>query len=80
MSPKLKKLETVVLTRDIAEHGLRVGDLGTVVEIYPAGGLEVEFVTGSGVTQALLTLNKRVVRKIDRHDLLAMPRLAKAGR
>lgn len=35
---KFDKLECVVLARDIPEHGLRVGDLGTVVEIYPKVG------------------------------------------
>lgn len=38
---KFEKLEIVVLTLDIPEHGLRAGDIGTVVEIYPSGGLEV---------------------------------------
>lgn len=74
---KFEKLECVVLAHDVAEHGLRAGDLGTVVEIYPEGGVEVEFVRGSGATQALLTLNERDVRKIDAHDLLATRRLAK---
>ena len=71
-----EKLECVVLVHDIPEHGLRAGDLGTVVEVYPAGGVEVEFVRGSGTTQALLTLSEQVVRKIDSQDLLATRRLA----
>jgi len=74
---KFEKLECVVLAHDVPEHGLRAGDLGTVVEIYPEGGVEVEFVRGSGATQALLTLNEREVRTIDAHDLLATRRLAK---
>ena len=73
---KFEKLEIVVLAHDIPEHGLRAGDLGTVVEIYPGGGVEIEFVRGSGVTQALLTLSERDLRKIDSHDLLATRRLA----
>jgi hypothetical protein len=71
-----EKLECVVLAHDIAEHGLRAGDLGTVVEIYPKHGLEVEFVTGSGVTQALLTLTDQDIRKIDSLDLPSTRRLA----
>jgi len=67
---EFERLECVVLVRDIPEHGLRAGDVGVVVEIYPEGGLEVEFVTGSGVTQALLTLSEGDVRSIDSHDLL----------
>jgi hypothetical protein len=74
---KFEKLEIVVLAHDIPEHKLRAGDLGTAVEIYPKGGVEVEFVKGSGATQALLTLNERDIRKIDSHDLLATRRLAK---
>lgn len=74
---KFEKLECVVLAHDVPEHGLRAGDLGTVVEIYPEGGVEVEFVRGSGATQALLTLSERDIRKIDAHDLLATRRLAK---
>ncbi len=65
---RIELLESVVLTRDVPEHGLREGDLGAVVEVYPEGGLEVEFVRGSGETQALLTLSEQDVRKIDSHD------------
>ena len=71
-----EKLECVVLTHDVPEHMLRAGDLGTVVEVYPEGGVEVEFVRGSGSTQALLTLNEQDVRRIDSRDLLATRRLA----
>ncbi|MDA0988637.1 MAG: DUF4926 domain-containing protein [Chloroflexi bacterium] len=74
---RFEKLECVVLTHDIGEHGLRAGDLGTVVEVYPEGGVEVEFVRGSGATQVLLTLEEKDVRKIDQNDLLATRRLAK---
>ncbi|MDP2931433.1 MAG: DUF4926 domain-containing protein [Chloroflexota bacterium] len=76
---RFSKLECVVLAHDIPEHDLRAGDLGTVVEVYPKGGLEVEFVLGSGVTQALVTLSEQDVRKIDSRDLLATRRLAKVA-
>lgn len=76
---KFETLEIVVLAHDIPEHGLRTGDVGTVVEIYPGGGLEVEFVRGSGITQALLTLNERDLRKLDSYDLLSTRRLAKVS-
>lgn len=74
---KFEELECVVLAHDVSEHGLRAGDVGTVVQIYPEGGVEVEFVRGSGATQALLTLRERDIRKIDAHDLLATRRLTK---
>lgn len=74
---KFDKLECVVLAHNVPEHSLRAGDLGTVVEVYPEGGVEVEFVRGSGATQALLTLSEKDVRKIDSHDLLATRRVAR---
>jgi len=69
--------EDLTLAEDIPDHGLQAGDLGTVVEVYAGGGVEVEFVTGSGATQALLTLSERDIRKVEPHDLLTTRRLAK---
>jgi len=71
-------LDTVVLNRDVTEHGLRRGDLGTVVEVYEPDGLEVEFVTGSGRTQAVLTLNAGDVRPVEDRDLIAVRSLDEA--
>jgi hypothetical protein len=73
-----KKLECIVLVRDIPGHDLRTGDMGAVVEVYPGGGVEVEFVTGSGETLALLTLDDSDVRRVDSRDLLATRRLTRA--
>ena len=53
---KCALLETVVLNRDVPEHGLRAGDFGAVVELYEGKGVEVEFVQASGQTRALVTL------------------------
>ena len=64
-----KKLELVVLERDVPEHGLRKGDVGTVVELYKPDGLEVEFVTASGETGALITLKHSDVRHVAGGDL-----------
>lgn len=65
-------LESVVLVRDLPEHGLQKGDLGAVVEVYDPDGLEIEFVTASGKTKALLTLKVGDVRKIQDTDLIAV--------
>jgi hypothetical protein len=65
-------LDTVVLKRDLPEHGLRRGDLGTIVELYPPSNLEVEFVTGTGKTEALLTLSESDVRAAGDSDLIAV--------
>lgn len=69
---KHELLETVVLERDLPDHGLRRGDLGTVVELYPPHSLEVEFVTASGKTEALLTLSDHDVRPASDGDLIAV--------
>ena len=73
---KYKLLDTVVLDRDLPQHGLRAGDLGAVVEVYEPAGLEVEFVTASGKTQALLTLNVEDVRPVQENDLVAVRSVA----
>ena len=63
-------LDTVVLGRDLPEHGLRRGDIGAVVEVYEPDGVEVEFVTGSGRTQALVTLAASDVRPVADSEIL----------
>jgi hypothetical protein len=69
---KFKQLDTVVLDRDVPESGLRKGDLGAVVQIYEPDGLEVEFVTASGRTQALVTLQLSDVRAVMDEDLVSV--------
>ena len=69
---RFNKLETVVLARDLPEHGLREGDLGAVVDVYEPDGLEVEFVTAAGKTKALLTLSVGDVRNVRETDLVAV--------
>jgi len=65
-------LECVVLTRDLPEHGMKVGDLGTVVEVYDPDAAEVEFVTAGGRTQALVTLHAADLRKVGPQDIVAV--------
>ena len=67
-----RALDTIVLDRDLPEHGLRKGDLGAVVEVYEPDGLEVEFLTASGRTAAVLTLNVRDVRPAADDDLVSV--------
>ena len=54
------------------DHGLGKGNLGSVVEVYEPDGLEVEFVTASGRSAALLTLNVRDVRSVSDDDLVSV--------
>jgi hypothetical protein len=65
-----KVLDTVVLGRDLPEHGLRRGDLGAVVDVHAPDGLDVEFVADSGRTRALLTLRVSDVRARGERDAL----------
>lgn len=73
---KYKILDTVVLDRELPEHGLRSGDLGAIVQVYEPDGLEIEFVAASGKTQALVTLNVRDVRPVQDSDLIAVRSVA----
>ena len=57
----------VILTRDVAGHGLRAGDVGTVVErhIVPGGaeeGYSVEFFDMTGNTVGVATLPATALR------------------
>jgi hypothetical protein len=65
-------LDTIVLDRDLPDRELRKGDLGAVVEVYEPDGLEVEFVTASGRTAALVTLTTRDVRPVGDDDLVSV--------
>jgi len=67
-----KELDTVVLSADLPQHRLRKGDLGAVVGIYKPDGLEVEFVTASGRTEAVITLSIQDVRPVHENDLVAV--------
>lgn len=67
----MKELELVVLERDVPEHGLARGDVGTIVHAYRQGrGYEVEFILGSGETVAVLTLGAGDVRPRGEHEIL----------
>jgi hypothetical protein len=71
--------EEVILVRDVPEHGLRTGDVGTVVHVYPKGGLEVEFFTAAGKTHAVITLRETDVRTATDNDVVAVRSLDATG-
>ena len=76
----IHELDTVVLTRDINEHGLQQGDVGAVVHVYPDGvAFEVEFVTAEGWTVAVLTLSASDVRPMREREILHARELAPAA-
>ena len=76
---RFKELQTVVLDRDLPEHGLRRGDLGAVVQVYEPDGLEIEFVSASGKTEALVTLRDTDVRAVADGDLIAVRKIHRSA-
>ncbi len=66
----IKKLDAVVLTSDLPEYGLRVGDVGTVVLTHRNNaGFEVEFIALDGETVAVASLFPSQVRAIERREI-----------
>lgn len=66
-----EELETVILIHDISKHGLKEGDMGAVVNVYGDGHTaEVEFLTATGKTVALVTLKSSDVRRVRKNDIL----------
>ena len=63
------ELDTIVLTIDLVEHGLKAGDLGTVVLVHKHGGYEVEFMTLDGETIAVVSLSPEQVRPVGRREI-----------
>jgi len=73
----IHELDTVVLTRDIGEYGLKKGDIGAVVHCYSDGSaFEVEFVTAEGKTIALLTLKDSDLRSMKSKEILHVREVA----
>ena len=66
----IKELDQVVLSRDLPEHSLCAGDIGTVVWVHRAGeGYEVEFITRVGETIAVTTLLADEIRSIGSKEM-----------
>jgi hypothetical protein len=72
----IAELDTIVLTRDLPQHGLAAGDVGAVVHAHSGAAYEVEFVTGGGATVALLTLPAGDLRPIRPTEILHARELA----
>ncbi|MXX53322.1 MAG: DUF4926 domain-containing protein [Dehalococcoidia bacterium] len=65
-----KELDGVVLTTDIEEEGLKAGDAGTIVHMYPGGdAFIVEFLTLDGDTVALVDLLSSQARPVTSRDI-----------
>jgi len=73
------ELDTVVLTHDVATHGLKAGDVGAVVHASAADDVfEVEFVSADGTTVAVLTLSRLDIRPIGAGEILNARSLSSA--
>lgn len=75
--------QRAVLTRDLPEEGLRAGDVGVVVEHYPARGdvpegYELEFFAAAGQTVAVVSLPATAIREASGHEILSVRELARA--
>lgn len=73
-----RPLDIVVLETDQPAQGLKRGDLGAIVDIYSRDAIEVEFVTASGRTQALITVRPDDIREVSDDDLVAVRRTGSA--
>ena len=62
MTKRPDLLDLVALKIDLPEFRLKSGDIGTVVEVYPAEAVEVEFLDKEGDTVALLTVSDKDLR------------------
>nr|VFK15430.1 MAG: protein of unknown function (DUF4926) [Candidatus Kentron sp. LFY] len=72
-----EELSTVILNRDLAEHGLIANDVGTIVHTYRDGSAcEVEFMTGAGRTIAVVQVAASDLRLMREHDILHVRKLA----
>jgi acetolactate synthase regulatory subunit len=69
------ELDPVVLDVDIPGRGLPRQSLGAVVHVHTSDVFEVEFVTASGRTAALLTLKASQLRKVTDDDLICVSRI-----
>lgn len=66
----IRELDSVVLAADLPEHGLKQGDIGTVVLVHRGGeGYEVEFITLDGHTVAVVSLSGTQVRPIGHSEI-----------
>jgi hypothetical protein len=73
----IDELDTVVLSQDLPEHGLKRGDVGAVVHRYPnESRFEVEFVAAEGRTVAIATLLLDDIGPMSKDEILHVRELA----
>jgi len=72
----LELFERAVLTRNLASHGLRAGDVGLIVDRLPAdsahpASYELEFFSESGETITVVSVPATCVREATVRDLVS---------
>ncbi len=72
---RFKELDTVVVVTDLPALSLKQGDIGAVVHVHSSEAVEVEFVTASGHTLSVVTLETKLLRPVGPKDLLAVRKL-----
>ena len=59
----INELDLAALTEDLPEHGLKAGDVGTVVHVHGGGDAYiVEFISTEGATVAIVTVEQEQIR------------------
>ena len=75
----MHELDSVVLAVDLPEHGLKHGDLGTIMLVHPEGkGYEVEFVALDGESLAVVSLRAAQVRPARQREIAHVRPLSRA--
>jgi uncharacterized protein DUF4926 len=73
----IQEHDRVVLTAPLPEEGLEPGDIGSVVHVYPRReAYEVEFVTLTGKTAAVVTVPAEQVRPVGSTEIPHVRELA----
>ncbi len=75
--------QRVVLMQDLPKEGLRTGDVGVIVEHYPARadlpeGYELEVFAANGQTVAVVSVLASAVREATEHEVLSVREMARA--
>ena len=75
----IKELQRVALTRPLPEYNLETGDVGTIVMVYERGkGYSVEFMSLTGKTVAIVTVDAAFVRPLKDRKLTNAREMAPA--
>ena len=73
----IKEHTSIILTRDLPQEHLLKGDVGVIVHVHGNGeAYEVEFMTMSGSTVSVCTLEASDVKAVDSHMMPHVRKIA----